>query len=86
MSVCVYVCVCVCEYVCVCLCVCQLYPPTPADSRGSALEKQRPATSAMQCEGGAREDRRGSHLRDEGGENRRVAGEASRRSKVSGRG
>ena len=53
------------------------YPPTPADSRGSASEKQRPATSAMQCEGGAREDRRGSYLRDEGGENRRVAGEAS---------
>ena len=56
-----------------------VYPPTPADSRGSALEEQRPATSAMQCEGGAREDRRGSHLRDEGGENRRVAGDASRR-------
>ena len=55
------------------------------------------ATSARQREGGAREDRRGSYLRGEGGENRRVAGEAicggrwgdrkrERRSEVSGRG
>ena len=39
-----------------------IYPPTPADSRGSASEKQLPATSVMQCEEGAREDRMGSYL------------------------